>query len=92
MRKPGFGSEAKVPVSAAGRAAKAHALSPITDTSKQPGPQTRGEFVCQTPHDLGYALQQFVRLAGVQCHMSADEIAFHNRAHNSPAMPTRKAG
>jgi hypothetical protein len=35
----------------------------------------------QMPHVIGYELQQFVRLAGTQCRMSADEVAYHNRAH-----------
>jgi hypothetical protein len=36
----------------------------------------------QMPHVIGYELQQFVRLAGTQCRMSAAEIAWHNRAHD----------
>jgi hypothetical protein len=47
-----------------------------------------GELARQRPNDLGYALQQFVRLAGQQCRMSADEVAYHNRAHE----PLKRAG
>jgi hypothetical protein len=43
---------------------------------------TRLAPATQTPHLIGYELQQFVRLAGAQCRMSADKIAFHNRAHD----------
>ena len=38
----------------------------------------------QMPHAIGYELQQFIRLAGAQYHMSADEIAYHNRKHVRP--------
>ena len=39
------------------------------------------ELARQVPNDVGYVLQQFVRLAGAQHRMSAEEIAYHNRAH-----------
>ena len=41
----------------------------------------------QIPHAIGYELQQFVRLAGAQCRMSADEIAYHNREHDRSRRP-----
>jgi hypothetical protein len=45
-------------------------------------PKTPRELATQEPHVIGYTLQQFVRLAGAQCRMSAAEIAYHNRAHD----------
>jgi hypothetical protein len=41
----------------------------------------RAEFTRQAPQGFSCLPQQFVRLAGAQCRMSADEVAFHNRAH-----------
>ena len=58
-------------------AEKAPADSPAP-RRRQTGPFA-GELATQTPHDLGYSLQQFVRLTGVQYRMSADEVAYHNR-------------
>jgi hypothetical protein len=43
---------------------------------------TPRELATQTPHVLGYTLQQFVRLAGAQCRMSPAEVAYHNREHD----------
>jgi len=49
---------------------------------------SQGELARQAPNVLGYTSQQFVRLAGQQCRMSADEVAYHNRAHE----PLKRAG
>jgi hypothetical protein len=49
---------------------------------RAPQPTTSRELATQTPHVIGYSLQQFVRLAGAQCRMSADEVAYHNREHD----------
>jgi hypothetical protein len=43
---------------------------------------TPRELATQTPHVIGYSLQQFVRLAGAQCRMSPGEVAYHNREHD----------
>jgi len=43
---------------------------------------TPRELATQTPHAIGYTLQQFVRLAGAQCRMSPAEVAYHNREHD----------
>jgi len=43
---------------------------------------TSRELATQTPHVIGYSLQQFVRLAGAQCRMSPAEVAYHNREHD----------
>jgi hypothetical protein len=45
-------------------------------------PATPRELATQTPHVIGYSLQQFVRLAGAQCRMSPAEVAYHNREHD----------
>jgi len=47
-----------------------------------PRPTTPRELATQTPHVIGYSLQQFVRLAGAQCRMSPAEVAYHNREHD----------
>ena len=43
---------------------------------------TPRELATQAPHVIGYSLQQFVRLSGVQCHMTPAEVAYHNREHD----------
>ena len=40
------------------------------------------ELATQTPHLIGYTLQQFVRLAGAQYRMTPAEVAYHNREHD----------
>lgn len=45
-------------------------------------PATPRELATQPPHVIGYSLQQFVRLSGVQCHMTPAEVAYHNREHD----------
>jgi hypothetical protein len=45
-------------------------------------PATPRELATQTPHVIGYTLQQFVRLAGAQCRMTPAEVAYHNREHD----------
>ena len=47
-----------------------------------PQPATPRELATQTPHVIGYSLQQFVRLAGAQCRMTPAEVAYHNREHD----------
>ena len=61
-----------IPPDATGRA-DGHALQAAT---------TPRELATQTPHVIGYSLQQFVRLAGAQCRMSPAEVAYHNREHD----------
>jgi hypothetical protein len=53
---------------------------PSTSAGSRPVATPR-ELATQTPHVIGYELQQFVRLAGAQCRMSAAEVAYHNREH-----------
>ena len=56
------------------------AAGPAGDAA--PRPATPRELATQTPHVIGYSLQQFVRLAGGQRRMSPAEVAYHNREHD----------
>lgn len=49
---------------------------------RTPQPTAPRELATQTPHLIGYSLQQFVHLAGAQCRMSPAEVAYHNREHD----------
>ena len=55
--------------------------NPAAPTRLVTAVSARGELARQRPSDAGYILQQFVRLAGAQCRMSAEEVAYHNRTH-----------
>jgi hypothetical protein len=60
-------------------------ISPIAaGPAGDPAPRraTPRELATQTPHLIGYSLQQFVHLAGAQCRMSPAEVAYHNREHD----------
>jgi hypothetical protein len=50
-------------------------------------PTAPRELATQTPHVIGYTLQQFVRLAGAQCRMTSAEVAYHNREHDRLRRP-----